>query len=276
MKIKNVGCGFRHPADFCINRPYGSGDFLFLMIKSRATVILNGKEVSVPNNSAVFFKKGSPQIYNAVDCEFVNDWIHFDLDDGEPALFERYGIPFDSIIPLRGATELSRILQNLFSERYSQNLHRESSLKSYFELLLIKLSESLYESDSKRENPHYSLFLEIRNKIRLTPWHSWSINEICKSVSFSRSHVQHTYKQLFGVSITSDIQINRIEHAKRLLSSTDMTVSSISSSCGYENDVHFMRIFKKTVGVTPSKYRQLFSVSQDELKKSRAAQPFNL
>lgn len=34
-----------------------------------------------------------------------------------------------------------------------------------------------------------------------------------------------------------------------------MSIRSLADFCGYENELHFMRQFKKFVGMTPSQYR---------------------
>ena len=35
-----------------------------------------------------------------------------------------------------------------------------------------------------------------------------------------------------------------------------MSIRSLSDFCGYDNELHFMRQFKKFVGMTPTEYRQ--------------------
>ena len=35
-----------------------------------------------------------------------------------------------------------------------------------------------------------------------------------------------------------------------------MSISSLAAFCGYDNELHFMRQFKKGTGMTPSQYRE--------------------
>ena len=95
----------------------------------------------------------------------------------------------------------------------------------------------------------------MRNEIQLAPQNEWNIDWISQKIQMSRSYIQHLYKRFFGMSITEDIQNSRMEYAKYLLSSTNEKISSIAKSCGYENDVHFMRLFKKQTAMTPSEFR---------------------
>lgn len=276
MRITNVGYNYRHAANFCINRPFGSGDYILLIIKTEAFFCLGGQRSVVPPNSAIIFKKGTPQLYGAVNSEYVNDWIHFDMDESEERFITDLGIPFDTIITLYDINALLSLIKNIFFERYSQNLHKEAAMKRYFELILLKISENMNQQHTEHEHPYYESFYNLRNEIRLVPQNRWTVDEISKKLNLSRSYLQHLYKLFFNTSIISDIQRYRIEHAKYLLSATDLTIIGISQSCGYDNDVHFMRTFKKITGMTPTEFRNNFRVSSDEIKQSKNKPPFSI
>jgi AraC family transcriptional regulator of arabinose operon len=126
----------------------------------------------------------------------------------------------------------------------------------YFDLILYKLSDKIHQTDHEKKSPLYHSLSVLRNEIRLAPQSKWTVDLIAQKMKMSRSYIQHLYKQFFGVSITEDIQSSRIEYAKYLLSLTNEKISSIAESCGYESDVHFMRIFKKATSMTPSEFRR--------------------
>lgn len=276
MKIVNVGYNYRHPDNFCINRPYGSGDYILLIARTEAFFVLNGKKQFSPPDSVIIFKKGTPQIYGASNGEFINDWVHFELEDEEVSMINNLEIPFDTIMPVNNATEITGFINNMFYEKYSQNICKDNSLKLYFELILLKLYERIKMPSFKKENIYYNEFSLLRNKIYLNPDKEWKIEDICRKMKLSRSYIQHLYKAFFGKSIISDITSSRINHAKYLLSSTDIPVTQVSQCCGYNNDVHFMRIFKRIVGVTPSQFRKQMHVSQNEIEISKNKNPFCL
>ena len=46
-----------------------------------------------------------------------------------------------------------------------------------------------------------------------------------------------------------------MREAKKLLTETDMKIIEISQAVGYDNEKHFMKIFKATWGVSPTEYR---------------------
>jgi AraC family transcriptional regulator of arabinose operon len=274
MEIVNVGCNYRHSADFLIDRPHGSGDYILLVIKTEAFIVLGGERRAVAPSSAVVFRRGTPQLYGATAEEYINDWIHFDLTEEEDARLCSLGVAFDTVLPLRETGELSDLIHKLFLERYSQNLYKELSMQRYFDLIFLKLAERSKEECTPREHPLYGAFLALRNEVRLAPWCEWSIDNIARKMNLSRSYVQHLYKSFFGTGILADVQACRMEYARHLLSSTDISVSAVAESCGYENDVHFMRIFKKATGQTPSEFRRKFRISSAEVQKSVLKPPF--
>lgn len=276
MKIVNVGYNYRHPADFCINRPHGSGDYVLLIVKSEAFVFLGGEKINISPNSAVVFKKGTAQHFGAKNGEYVNDWIHFELENEEESRLSELGIPFDRVITLHDSGVVSGFIKGIFAERYSGNIHKDISMNRYFDLILFKLSEQLQGRSSEDEHPYYHAFCVLKNEIHTFPNTGWCIDLISKKMNLSRSYVQHLYKRFFGVGILSDIRNSRMEQAKYLLSSTNVTVAAISRLCGYETDVHFMRVFKKNTGFTPSQFRTDNRISASELRKSKSDPPFSM
>ena len=58
---------------------------------------------------------------------------------------------------------------------------------------------------------------------------------------------------------------HRIEEAKKILLTTDLSIHEISSMIGYENTNHFINLFKKYVSMTPGKFRQKAQQDQSVL-----------
>ena len=48
---------------------------------------------------------------------------------------------------------------------------------------------------------------------------------------------------------------------KYYLAGSDMSIRGLADFCGYESELHFMRQFKKFVGMTPTEYRRSSSVA---------------
>ncbi len=253
MKINAIGINYTHSSQFSINRPSGSGDYLFLNIKTPALLILEGKEIIAEKNSVVIFRKGTPQVYRAKEGTYSNDYIHFDMN-GERDIKT---LPFDTILTLPSNKEICKLIKDLYLEYISNNSLREESMDLLMRLLFVKVYElAAYPNQDMKIYGYFDALLNLRTMIYRHPEEKWSVTRMSNQLSLSPSHFQRLYRQTFRVTCNYDVIQSKLHYAKTALIATDDTVRKIASQCGYENEEHFMRQFKKEVGMTPTHYRQ--------------------
>ena len=74
--------------------------------------------------------------------------------------------------------------------------------------------------------------------------------------SFSASHFMRWFRQMTGQSFIAFLNEYRLNAAAEALQTTDETVLTIASRCGFENLSYFNRAFKAHFGMTPREYRK--------------------
>lgn len=79
---------------------------------------------------------------------------------------------------------------------------------------------------------------------------------VSNHISMNYSLFSHVFKQYTGKNFVNYLKELRIQEAKRLLEETDMRIIEISLAVGYENEKHFMKLFKAVCGVSPTEYRK--------------------
>ena len=84
------------------------------------------------------------------------------------------------------------------------------------------------------------------------------INHIDDAMKVTDIYIERdfAFKQYTGTNFVNFLKDLRMQEAKRLLETSDMRVNEISQAVGYENEKHFMKIFKATLGVSPTEYRK--------------------
>lgn len=85
-----------------------------------------------------------------------------------------------------------------------------------------------------------------------------SLNEIASIAGMSPSSFSRFFKTTTGKTLTSYILEIRLGVAARELVNTTNTVSEICYSSGFNNVSNFNRLFKRSKGVTPKEFRQLY------------------
>ncbi len=269
MYVRNCGYNWTHPKEYVVSRPDGGMWCILILVRSDAIFVIDGKEYEVTPGSVIILNKHTPHSYHAGSDIFINDWINFYADEKELLdLKVNLGIPINTFIALDNTAQISELIKKLYIEGGQKNISRRQEVKKlYLRLILLKLSDLIHHRSPYTENQHFSVFSELRKDIFSYPKHDWSIDVIRKRLNMSRSYIQHMYKHFFDKSISEDVTKSRIELAQYLLSSTDLSVATIAERCGYNSDVHFMRIFKRETSRTPTEYRKQISTRVDILKK---------
>ncbi len=85
-----------------------------------------------------------------------------------------------------------------------------------------------------------------------------SREEIASFVHLSPDYLARLVKKKTGLSLMDYIKCQRIEEAKTLLGSTQMSISMIALKCGFSNFSHFSQVFRKETGITPFEYRTAY------------------
>lgn len=258
MKIINVGYDHRHDADFFIDRPEGSGDYLLLLLKTQAVFTIDGKDIIASEGTAFLYPKGKPQFYRCVKgCFFENDWIHFDFDsDEEKYEFLGYHIPFETPITL-DIRFLSYCIKSVSYEHYANNPCSRETIECFMKLIFIKLHEQILDKHEAPSDFRFDMISTIRSKIYSKPYEQRTVDIAAHEISMSRSAFQKAYKKQFGVTFVEDLNNSRIAYSEMLLTTTSLTIEDIALMSGYKTYVHFIRRFKYKNKITPSEYRKL-------------------
>ncbi|KRF04788.1 hypothetical protein ASG89_21020 [Paenibacillus sp. Soil766] len=82
-----------------------------------------------------------------------------------------------------------------------------------------------------------------------------TLDTLAKLVCMDDKYVSSLFKKKLGLSIIHYLHQIRIELAQRLLRETDRTISEIGERVGFANDNYFIKIFKRSTGVTPASFR---------------------
>lgn len=91
-----------------------------------------------------------------------------------------------------------------------------------------------------------------------------NIGDMAEATATSRSGLNRKMKQLLGITPAEFLREARIKHACRLLAETDNSISEVAYSCGFNDPKYFGKIFRSSVGQSPSDYRAGRTAPTDE------------
>ena len=143
---------------------------------------------------------------------------------------------------------------------YNGNLpNRDSAIKIKTAELLIYISRMQDTYGDKKENadPSQLIIEAIMKYININYKNKINLQEIADFMGYSKNYICAYFKKHSGFSIVEYINGQRIKKSQDLLKNSAMSVTEISSECGFESITHFGRTFKLIVGCSPLQYRKI-------------------
>jgi transcriptional regulator GlxA family with amidase domain len=82
------------------------------------------------------------------------------------------------------------------------------------------------------------------------------VSEMAEAALMSKSNLTRKLKELIGLTPGDFLKEARIKKATELLKNTNMNISEIAYRCGFNDPKYFSKVFKSSIGKTPSEYRE--------------------
>ena len=101
----------------------------------------------------------------------------------------------------------------------------------------------------------FELFDEFRQMVETHFRESSVVSFYADRLNVSTSYLAQVTKRVSGQAPKAFIDDRIISEARRLLTSTSLTVQEISYQLGFTSQAHFTKYFKKLTGLTPSDFR---------------------
>lgn len=154
----------------------------------------------------------------------------------------------DSVTPATGIVDLSQCqMTELFS------LPDITEVRSWASNCLLELIAMSHFASQNRDPVQQAIRFIDENYHRP----NITFDEIASAVHLSSSHLAALFKAKAGISYIKYLTSRRIEHAKTLLRTSNLTVADVAEAVGYQTVSNFYRLFQRETGMTPTAYRNI-------------------
>ena len=85
---------------------------------------------------------------------------------------------------------------------------------------------------------------------------SVSLDELARLAGFSMFHFIRIFRHVYKQTPHQCLVMHRVDKAKHLLRSTDMSITDICFEVGFQSVGSFSAMFRKLTGLSPSSYRE--------------------
>lgn len=239
-------------------------------------IVINGKGTVIVNHQTYEMKPGMVFFFQPFELHKVF------TDSGSDLLYDRTVIHFDPVV-IESYLEIfparSRLLHQLWKSTGSRRMiHLEKEI-DHIAYCLRSYESAVQTGHGDTQEEITLLFLQLfsimqhgleseassdrteRYSEKIMQWieghymEEFSLEDLAEDIHLSKFYVSRIFKQETGSSITEYVTARRIKQACHLLETTLFSVEQISGQVGMFNTSHFIKMFKKVVGMTPLKYR---------------------
>ena len=229
---------------------------------------LPGETVILPANQSMLIDFPESTHSNPTQCialtvnsEYVRDTMQYlntsynsGSDDGHvwDIDFSQYHFSNDTEI----AETINKIIRNCSSGDKAKNIYADLSLKE----LLIRLVQSQYlkrvemDKNDKRNSCRQHFLLDYIHG-HLTE--KLGVDTLSRKAYMSRNEFFKWFRLQFGISPLEYINRERIKLAKQLLGNQNKSVTETAYQCGFTDVNYFVRLFKKSEGITPGTFKDI-------------------
>jgi len=198
-----------------------------------------------------------------------NESIKYDSDEANPiqyywiALYPDFAeeiariLAFTEAEPIRPANKPDKIIKVFEKLMIFKSATSESyfaTLSAITKILSLEFSNVEYvESSSTHE-----VFAEsVKRQIDLNFTNpNFHIEAVAQMLYVSHAHMSRIFKEVMGISPVRYLIEVRLNYAAKLLNDPETKVKDLSEACGFGDEAHFMKSFKKKFGVTVNEYKK--------------------
>ncbi len=246
------------------NRPNGTPNYQLIYIKeckSPITYTIGEQEYAAQTDDIIIYRPHEKQRYfYTMKNKAVVYWIHFDGAEVEN-LMKRLCLHDVRLLHLTDTSiSVPKAIKRIMNELHASHLFSHDIICGELYSLLAKLAQFKYLTSN-----NFSKIDEIIDDIKTNFSNNLSNQDYAYKCGLSLPHFLRCFKQVTGTSPLNYKLNLRVNHAKNLITKTELSVNQISQIVGFNDPAYFSRYFKKLTGLSPKEYREKFSVKMEEM-----------
>lgn len=227
------------------------GGFEYRMGKSRSERAVKGEMVLCPPHMT-FYRKTDGLSFHLIGFQ----WGNADSAAGE----DNTTLPPTGKLILLNKKRMSSTLSLLREARYVKD---SLALKYKQHLLRDLMYVYQIESMNRKINYLYSenqVLQRVVHMLQQQAEEGVSLKTIAMELGLSQVQLTRLFKQEFQTTPSSYAANLRMDKVKLMLVNSSLTLAQIAEQCGFTDEHHLSKSFKKSFGMNPSSYRKAYTI----------------
>ena len=187
----------------------------------------------------------------AENATTLHGYVHFDLDDRDALGTCPLLRPVVAPGPIAGLLDYLLWLAEEPVRDWLQ--HAERTLEF---LLQLFASAPLPDPPTRPEHPAVVAALDHVRDVWERQMRPLTTTELAAAASVSKEHLARLFRGHYGVGIITSLELIRLDRAETLLVRSNLRVSQVADTCGFQDALYFSKRFRSVYGASPRQYRE--------------------
>ena len=131
------------------------------------------------------------------------------------------------------------------------------NLVSIFQILYCHRSDLPHTDTGARDHQTQIRLQKMLHYIHEHYTENISLAQLADSAGISRSEAGRCFKKYYAQSPMSYVTLYRLKFAQKLLRQSSLSINEVAFQCGFKDSSYFVKTFRKYLGNTPLKYRNM-------------------
>ena len=148
------------------------------------------------------------------------------------------------------------LVKQLYKLAGSSDYIRDMRINESLSTLLTLLMQESWNPDNSAISKKRMELVSVKNYMDEHYVEKITLDDLEAQFFINKYYLLKIFKETYGVTISSYLISRRITRAKQLLRFTQMTIDEVGCAVGMDGAGYFSRMFKKSEGISPKKYRK--------------------
>ena len=256
MKIRITACDIavKQKSSDTIDIAKGKREYTLYFFKSAVLAKTKIGLNDINAGDCILVGPGFPLYIKSKGENWNYDSLSFKGSDAS-RLVNQVGLEINEIHSPLQSYFIDALLEKISKECRALDMMWDRVVASTLDELLTKIIRFSKQDFVLSMPDHSQKLRDLRSDVHENFHYPWTIKKMADKLNLSCSRFASLYKQEFKTSPTEDLIKTRISQAKKMLSTTKVSVKQVSVACGFESVHYFHRAFKKRIDITPKHYQ---------------------
>lgn len=233
--------------------PEGRHDhYLMILLHGQMDAWVDGAPRSLRAGDAIFYIPERPYRYQRVGEErMVYLWVHFTGSDADD-LLRRRGLKLATVYSVGHAEEIAEDVETIHRLFITRPPFYLEETAARLDILLTHIARAAAQPEASPPHDRLQASLRYLNRHYAEPLR---LETLASMEYLSVSRYSALFRRTTGRSPQQYLIELRLRNARELLLQTDLSVSEVARSVGYEDALYFSRLFRRHFGAPPKSVR---------------------